>query len=130
MTFLVNRVKTIKDLVLAKLDALLPPIEEMQPKLNELLQSNHTLEKQAKAAAATETSLLAASVHLVETVQNAEHDRIEWQKQMLNQLNALYRQGMVQKEWQQQMSQQLESAQAQIERLQQKIESLENRLNS
>lgn len=130
MTFLVGRVKTIKDLILAKLDALLSPIEEMQPKLNELLQSNQIIEKQAKSSAANETSLLAASVHLVETVQSAEHDRIEWQKQMLNQLNALYRQGMAQKEWQQQVLQQLANAQQQIETLQQKIEALENRINS
>lgn len=130
MTFLVNRVKTIKDLILAKLDALLLPIEEMQPKLNELLQTSDTIEKQAKSAAANDTSLLAASVHLVETVQQAEHDRIAWQNQMLNQLNALYRQGMAQKEWQRQVSQQLETAQQQIIGLQQKIEALENRLNS
>lgn len=127
MTFLVGRVKTIKDLILSKLDALLPRIEEIQPKLNEVLQASRTIEKQAKSSAANETSLLAASVHLVETVQQAEHDRIAWQKQMLNQLNALHRQGIAQKEWQQQVSQQLETAQKQIESLQQKIEALENR---
>jgi prefoldin subunit 5 len=49
---------------------------------------------------------------------------------MLYQLNALYRQGMAQKEWQQQVSQKLEAVQQQIESLQQKIETLENRLNS
>lgn len=129
MTFLVGRVKTIKDLILSKLDALLPRIEEIQPKLNEVLQASRTVEKQAKSSAANETSLLAASIHLVETVQSAEHDRMEWQKQMLNQLNALYRQGMAQKEWQQQVSQQLANAQQQIENLQQKIEALENRMN-
>jgi DNA repair exonuclease SbcCD ATPase subunit len=127
MTFLVSRVKTIKDLILAKLDAMLPHIEEMPPKLNELLKSSRTVEKQIKSTAANETTLLAASVHLVETVQQSERDRLEWQKQMLNQLNALYRQGMTQKEWQQQVSQQLETAQKQIEILQQKIEALENR---
>lgn len=127
MTFLVGRIKTVKDLVLAKLDALLPRIEEMQPKLNDLLTSNRTLEKQARSSAANETSLLAATVHLVETVQHSEQDRIEWQKQMLNQLNALYRQGMAQREWQQQISQQLEAAQKQIEILQQKVEALEQR---
>jgi DNA repair exonuclease SbcCD ATPase subunit len=130
MTFLIGRIKTIKDLILAKLDMLLPRIEEMQPKLDEILQSNHTMEKQARSSAANETTLLNASIHLVETVQNAEHDRIEWQKQMLYQLNALYRQGMAQKEWQQQVSQKLEAVQQQIESLQQKIETLENRLNS
>lgn len=130
MTFLVGRVKTIKDLILTKLDALLPRIEEMQPKVNELLQSSRAIEKQARSSASNETSLLAASIHLVETVQHSEHDRIEWQKQMLNQLNAIYRQGMAQKEWQQQVSQQLQAAQQQIETLQQQIEVLENQLHS
>lgn len=132
MAFLVGRVKTIKDLILSKLDAILPRIEELQPKMNEVLRASRTIEKtvekQVKSSAANETSLLAASIHLVETVQNAEHDRIEWQQQMLNQLNALYRQGIAQKEWQQQMSQQLESAQQQIESLQRKIEALEQKL--
>lgn len=125
MTFLVGRIKTVKDLILTKLDALLPRIEELQPKVNDLLQSSRTLEKQVRSSAANETSLLAASVHLVETVQHSEQDRIEWQKQMLNQLNALYRQGMAQKEWQQRLSQQLEATQKQVEILQQKIEALE-----
>jgi uncharacterized protein YoxC len=109
---------------------MLPHIEEMPPKLNELLKSSRIVEKQIKSTAANETTLLTASVHLVETVQQSERDRLEWQKQMLNQLNALYRQGMAQKEWQQHVSQQLESLQKQIEVLQQKIEALENQMHS
>ncbi|QKD83232.1 hypothetical protein HPC62_14435 [Thermoleptolyngbya sichuanensis A183] len=107
----VGRLKTIKDLILNKLDQIQSKVEQF--------------EQVSSAASENETALLRSSVFLVDAMQRQEKLNQDFQTTLLHQINTIHRQGMAQHELLSNAISQIRDMREQVSALQDRIDRLE-----
>jgi prophage DNA circulation protein len=109
---IVGRLKSIKDLILNKLDSIQSKVEQIE----QVSSTENT------------TALLNSSVFLVDSMQRQEKLNQDFQAKILHQVNAIHRQGMIQHELLSDVVSQIHDVREQVSALQEKINRLEEDL--